>query len=176
MKISMWKALSYVCAAAALTTMAVAAKDVRTISVRDECDPATFNAAVGAGTCIGDGDVTFAEFLAEVPNGGHPDWRFNNSVTDADVAVNANNRGGEAHTFTKVAKFGGGFIDVLNTEAPIPECAVTLPSGALIPAQTALDTIIPPDGQNHLTTRLDRGKNLFQCCIHPWMRSTVTRR
>jgi len=177
MKISMWKGLSCACAVAALTTMAVVAKDVRTISVRDECDPASFNAAVGDGTCIGDGEVTFAEFLAEVPNGGHEDWRFNNSVTDADVAVNANNRGGEAHTFTKVAAFGGGFIDVLNNgEAPIAECAVTLPDGTLIPAQKALDTIIPPDGQNHLTTRLDRGKNLFQCCIHPWMRSTVTRR
>jgi hypothetical protein len=176
MTIVMWKRLSYAFVAVALTAIALAAKDVRTISVRDECDPATFDAAIGPGTCIGDGDVTFAEFLAEVPNGGHEKWRFNESVTEADVAVNANNRGGETHTFTPVAKFGGGFIDLLNTEAPIPECAVTLPDGSLAPAGTALATLIPPDGKDHLTTPLEKGANLFQCCIHPWMRTTVTRR
>ena len=177
MRSGMWKRFSYALALVAVAAIATFAKDVRTISVRDECDPATFNAAVGPGTCIGDGDVTFEEFLAEVPNGGHDKWRFNSDRTEADVAVNANNRGGEAHTFTKVARFGGGFIDILNNgEAPIAECAVTLPDGSLIPAQKALDTIIPPDGQDHLTTRLDRGTNRFQCCIHPWMRSTVTRR
>ena len=59
MKISMWKALSCVCAVAALTTMAVVAKDVRTISVRDECDPATFNAALqDPATCVGDGETS----------------------------------------------------------------------------------------------------------------------
>lgn len=189
MKIVLWKRLSYALAAVGLMAIALVAKDVRTISVRDECDPASFNAAVGAGTCIGDGDVTFDEFLAAIPDGGHEKWRFNEVVTDADVAVNANNRGGEAHTFTPVDHFGGGFIPLLNAalpeseQEPIAECAArdangnTIPDGiGVVPAADALATIIPPDGKNHLTTPLKRGTNRFQCCIHPWMRSTVTRR
>ena len=186
MKIVMWKRVSYALAVVALMAIAIAAKDVRTISVRDECDPASFNAAVGPGTCVGDGDVTFDEFLDALADGGHEKWRFNNVVTDADVAVNANNRGGEGHTFTPVDHFGGGFIPLLNAalpeseQDPIAECAArdengdTIPEGiGLRPAAEALATIIPPDGRNHLTTPLRTGQNLFQCCIHPWMRTTV---
>ena len=122
MKISMWKALSYVCAAAVVTTMAVAAKDVRTISIRDDCDPATFDEAVGPGTCIGDGDTTFAEFLDALADGGHDKWRFNSDRTETDLAVNSSNRGGEVHTFTEVGQFGGGFVPLLNMrQAPAPE-------------------------------------------------------
>src|SRR6185436_13624888 len=114
MKIVMWKRLSYALAAVALMAIAIAAKDVRTISIRDNCDQATFDAAIGPGTCVGEGDTTFQEFLDALADGGHEKWRFNNSVTEADVAANAKNEGGEGHTFTPVAKFGGGFIQDLN--------------------------------------------------------------
>jgi hypothetical protein len=184
MKISIWKALSYVCAVVALTTIAVVAKDVRTISMRDECDQATFDAAIGPGTCVGDGDVTFGEFLDALADGGHEKWRFNNSVTEADVAVNSNNRGGEVHSFTPVERFGGGFIPLLNMgQAPVPECVARdangnpIPDGEgnFVPGAAAIATFVPP-GRNGATMPLKRGTNRFMCCIHPWMQSTVTRR
>jgi len=185
MKISMWKTVSYVCAAAALTTMAVGAKDVRTISVRDECDPATFNAALqDPDACVGDGDVTFTEFLDALADGGHEKWRFNNDRTETDSAVNSSNRGGETHTFTEVKRFGGGFIPLLNMgQAPISECVdlstgspILLPDGTFKPGTGVNpDTVVPAGGTSRTQT-LPRGTHKFQCCIHPWMRSTVTRR
>jgi len=183
MKISMWKTLSYVCAAAALTTMAVAAKDVRTISVRDDCDPATFDAAIGPGTCVGEGDTTFQEFLDALADGGHEKWRFNSDRTETDLAVNSSNRGGETHSFTEVKRFGGGFIPLLNMgQAPVGECAllvngnpVPTPDGNFVPGADALASLVPPGGSTDTKT-LSRGTHLFQCCIHPWMKSTVVRR
>ena len=39
----------------------------RTIDLKDQCDPTTFNAAVGPGTCTGhNGGVAFDTFIAEV--------------------------------------------------------------------------------------------------------------
>jgi hypothetical protein len=184
MKISIWKAVSCVCAVVALTTMAVVAKDVRTISIRDECDPATFNEAVGEGTCVGDGEVTFAEFLDALADGGHEKWEFNNDRTETDLAVNSSNRGGEAHTFTEVRQFGGGFIPLLNMgQAPAPECVLRdangnpIPDGAggFVPGAAALASLVPPGGTS-ATKTLSRGTHRFMCCIHPWMQSTVTRR
>ena len=149
--------------------------------MRDECDPASFNAAVGPGTCIGDGDVTFGEFLDALADGGHEKWEFNNSRTEADRAVNANNRGGETHTFTPVAQFGGGFVDVLNMgQDLIPECVrldangnpILDETGALQPAFSSFPTFVPPGG-NSATMPLSKGTHKFQCCIHPWMQSTV---
>jgi hypothetical protein len=187
----MWKRFSYAFAAVVVMTIALVAKDVRTISIRDDCDQATFDAAVGEGTCVGDGDTTFEEFLAALADGGHPKWRFNNSVTEADVAANAKNEGGEGHTFTPVARFGGGFIRDLNMgQDPVPEC-VQLVNGQPIPAtlplpnggqlnifvpSAAVDATTVPAGEQSADMPLKRGANRFQCCIHPWMRSTVTRR
>ncbi len=58
-------------ALAMVTAVAVADEKVR---ILDACDPDTFNAAVGPGTCadVG-GDVTFVEFLSDaiLPE-GHP--------------------------------------------------------------------------------------------------------
>jgi len=189
MKISMLKRFSYAIAVVVLATMAVVAKDVRTISIRDECDPATFNAAVGPGTCVGDGDTTFDDFLAALADGGDDHWRFNSDRTETDSAVNSSNRGGETHTFTEVARFGGGFIPLLNTslpaaeQEPVTECAArdengnTIPDGGigLVPAAEAIASLVPAGGTTKTQT-LSRGTHKFQCCIHPWMRSTVVRR
>ncbi len=97
------------------------------------------------------------------------------------VAFNA---GGEAHTFTEVARFGGGFVVVLNqlsgNPVPAPECADpnSKPDaqGLLPPAKSALASFIPPGG--HLSVDVPPiGKTeLYQCCIHPWMRASITGR
>jgi hypothetical protein len=131
---------------------AYAGPDVRTIQLRDDCDPASFDAAVGPGTCVGGGDTLFQDFLDEVLSTGAAEkWRFNSSRTEADRAVKAENRGGETHSFTEVNHFGGGFIPVLNGgQEPLNECAArdgngnTIPdgNGNLVPAAAAIATLV----------------------------------
>jgi hypothetical protein len=184
MQIVMWRRLSYAFAAIGLMTIALVAKDVRTISIRDDCDPASFNAAFGDGTCVGDGDTTLDEFAAALPQ-GHEKWRFNSPQTDTDLGVNSSNRGGETHTFTEVDEFGGGFIPFLNRpdEGLAPECVLFDAAGNPVPG--ADDTFAPglgaqasfvPAGGSTPTQTLSKGTHKFQCCIHPWMRSVVTRK
>jgi hypothetical protein len=182
MRITLWKRFSYaVCltvlaavAAIGYTATVHAGPDVRVVQLRDDCDAATFNAAIGPGTCVGDGDTLFADFLAEFDAQGSVDeWRFNPDNSEADRGVQARNRGGEMHTFTEVAGFGGGFIARLNGGAPpASECAVRLPNGNLVPAGAALASFVPA-GETSPTKLLAKGTHKFQCCIHPWMQSTI---
>src|SRR5215218_7820538 len=140
---------------------ASAASATRQVQVLDDCDPATFNAAIGPGTCVKDGTTTFSEFIAQLlAQGRAPAWRF---------VLQANNRGGEDHTFTEVANFGGGCIQALNDLlglTPVPECA-GFPGGAF--AATA----VAPGG-TVTTTPLTPGVHRLECLIHPWMRTTAT--
>jgi hypothetical protein len=100
-----------------------------------------FNAAIGPGTCVKDGGTTFSEFVAQLlAQGRAPAWRFapGQLRLDAGGTMQARNRGGEVHTFTQVADFGGGCIQALNDLlglTPVPECA-GFPGGAF--AATAL--------------------------------------
>src|SRR4051795_12878811 len=74
------------------------------VRIQDRCDPATFNAALGPGACVGDGDTTFPEFLDEFADKGFVGhWRFHpdDLTIRAGESVKAVNQGGEAHTFTE---------------------------------------------------------------------------
>jgi hypothetical protein len=156
------------------------------IRIRDDCNPKTFNAVLGAGTCVGDGDTTFQAFLGEFLATGDVDrWRFDPSSVSVPRGgrLEVENEGGETHTFTKVAAFGGGFVPLLNTRpngAPplqtVPECGTpTAPN--LSAALAAEDSSAPFPNEVHLTggsSKLPVGTNLFQCCIHPWMHAVVT--
>ena len=149
-----------------------AASATRQIQVLDDCDPATFNAAIGPGTCVKDGTTTFQEFIAQLmAQGRAPAWRFapGQLKLDAGGSLQAHNRGGEDHTFTEVANFGGGCIAVLNDLlglTPVPECA-GFPGGAF-----AATTVAP--GATVTTAPLPPGVHRYECLIHPWMRTTVT--
>jgi len=179
----------YACLVAAVLAVAsvaaLIASDSLNIRLRDDCDPATFNAAVRPGTCVGEGDTTFDDFLAEFQETGRVEkWRFNNDHAGVDrgTVIGLTNRGGETHTFTKVAEFGGGIIPVLNTrlapsELPFaPECGTPGVGGA--PGQLAPPTdanlIVPAGGSGETGHLTKRGTVRFQCCIHPWMRAEVT--
>jgi hypothetical protein len=111
------------------TAGASAASTTRPVQVLDDCDPATFNAAIGLGTCIKDAATTFSEFIAQLlAQGRAPAWRFAPAQLklDAGGTPQAHNRGGEDHTFTEIAPFGGGGIATLNNLlglTPVPECA-----------------------------------------------------
>jgi hypothetical protein len=155
------------------------------VTARDDCDPASFNAAVGPGTCIREGSTTFDDFIADLVDDHFvAAWRFDSRrfPIESGRSIELKNRGGETHTFTRVANFGGGFIDVLNqlsnTPTPAPECA-TLSNGMLVPrAPSATNIFVAArtevDGPLAGSAALPAGMTKWQCCIHPWMRSTIT--
>jgi plastocyanin len=148
----------------------------RQIVALDECDPTTFNAVLGPDFCknVALAFVTpfatkfadlFAKAAAGVPD---PNWDFEpDKVTiKKGTPLIVVNQGGEPHTFTQVAKFGGGFVAGLNAgQAPVPECA----GGFKTPvARTGI-----LQGSQLQVAGLSKCEHLFQCCIHPWMRVTV---
>src|SRR5689334_8850130 len=101
--------------AVAITAVAgrLTADSPEVVQVRDDCDAATFNAAIGDGTCnpAAGGDTTFDEFVADVLAKGSVDkWRFDNDHLSNPKPIVAQNRGGETHTFTRVANFADGSI------------------------------------------------------------------
>jgi plastocyanin len=141
----------------------------------DECDPATFNApnAVGPDFCrniaLG-AATTFSDLFAEAQSGKpNPNWDFepDKLTIEEGTDLNVVDQGGEPHTFTEVAHFGGGFIGDLNAgEATVPECA-----GGFSNLAVARTRIL--QGSHTQITGLSKGEHLFECCIHPWMRVKV---
>src|SRR5215469_6540043 len=147
------------------------------IALVDNCDPATFNAAIGPGTCAATPhDTTFAEFVGLLFSPlaaniiGHPAWQFAPGYISirAGQTVRVTNAGGEAHTFTEVAAYGGGMVPLLN--------GVGVPAGTVplveAPACAASPAIVGPGGTAQIKG-LSPGVHTFQCCIHPWMRAVV---
>jgi hypothetical protein len=161
-----------------------AAKSGTEIRLRDDCDPATFNAQLGPGACVGNGGTTVAEFNAELQRRGSVNaWKYDPNGTDQldqGESLTLVNRGGETHTFTKVAAFGGGFVAALNQASgnptPAPECATVNADGTLTP-KPASATNLRVGGMTSVPgPAVGNGTTLFQCCIHPWMRVRVVRR
>ena len=132
----------------------------------DACDPTSFNAVLGAGTCARQGGVSFDVFIAQLTKHQFVGaWHFAPGVVNMQIGQTlvARNNGGEVHTFTEVENFGGGSVPVLNQLSgnpdPAPECL----------ALTASDSI-PPGGTTS-DVEDESGTELYQCCIHPWMRA-----
>ena len=158
-------------AAAQLESKSLVGGLERQVQMMDACEPESFNAAIGPGTCSREGGVTFANFLSLL--GKHQTvgaWHFAPSTLNVRVGQElvAINKGGEAHTFTEVAAFGGGIVPVLNdlsgTPVPAPECLALTP-----------DDFVPPGG-THREVVDEAGTELYECCLHPWMRAVVTAR
>jgi len=174
------------------------AQTPKTIAIRDACDPDSFNAVVGPGTCIAGhhGNTLFEDFIAELQSDQIAGaWRFNPLLNATEGHFNLvhldlttgdqttiQNAGGETHTFTRVRKFGGGFIGPLNglsgNPDPAPECAQVLPDGTLAPQPESATNQVVEAGQTEAgptagTTALPEGVSRWECCIHPWMRMVV---
>src|SRR5262245_6573677 len=83
-----------------------------TINIRDYCDPASFNAAIGPDTCVRDistGSITFEGFVAELQaDQSVGAWRFAPAQlrVGEGTVLELHNLGGETHTFTEVKRFG----------------------------------------------------------------------
>ena len=139
----------------------------------DECDPATFNAALGPDFCknIALGySTTFSNLFAEAAAGTpDPNWDFEPDTLKIKegTIVSVVDQGGEPHTFTEVANFGGGFIPQLNAgQETVPECA-----GGFSRVAVAKTRLL--QGSQVQITGLSKGTHHFECCIHPWMRMNV---
>jgi plastocyanin len=151
-------------AAASVSASAHAAgrENVR-INILDACDPETF--AAQQVDCTRAGGVKFDQFIAILTRLGFVGpWHFSPSNVNVRVGESfvAVNQGGEVHTFTEVAQFGGGIVPPLNDLAHVPVIAPEC--GAL-----EADDFVPPGGSYH--EDIDHTGTLkFQCCIHPWMR------
>jgi len=158
----------------AIARAQVKSQDPR-VALLDNCDPTSFTAVLGPNACVGQGDTTFADFLAVlfsplIDNGkvfvGHPAWRFEPAYLNirAGHTLRLTNSGGEGHTFTEVVTYGGGSIVTLNgadvTRAP--EC----------PANPANLIVVAP-GDTVQVKGLSPGPHKFMCCIHPWMRGVI---
>jgi hypothetical protein len=169
-----------------VSTTGAAASETRRIRISDDCDPATFNAAVGPGTCVGPGETTFSEFIAELKDDRKvEEWAFQPrrlSAKQSDTIV-ASNVGGELHTLTEVHQFGGGFVPLLNglsgNPVPVSECAdpASKPdpvTGLLPPAPSAVASFVPAGTTFNADVPPVGHTELYQCCIHPWMRMAIT--
>jgi len=139
----------------------------------DECDPTTFNAALGPDFCknVALGySTTLANLLAEAAAGTpDPNWDFEPDSMNMKEGTTLviSDEGGEPHTFTEVQQFGGGFITGLNDgQATIPECA-----GGFSRVAVAKTRVL--QGSQLQIPNLSKGDHLFECCIHPWMRMKV---
>jgi plastocyanin len=158
----------------ALATPSEASRGGNEIRIHDDCQPASFNAALkDPKACVGDGKTTFNAFLAEVTDTQQAeDWNFDPSMLTIRNGrpVILDNRGGETHTFTMVGDFGGGFVQLLNDlsghPVPRPEC---------LAAPGAKNVFVTADKEVAFKTAgLAPGKYKFQCCIHPWMQIVLT--
>jgi hypothetical protein len=140
----------------------------------DECDPKTFNDALGADFChnVTLGAFTVLPDLFKKAKAGTPDpnWDFEPDILriKKGIPLVVTDQGGEPHTFTEVEHFGGGFIPDLNGpgEDTVSEC-----EGGFANLGVARTRIL--QGSQQLITGLGKGEHLFQCCIHPWMRVKV---
>jgi plastocyanin len=141
------------------------------VKVRDACDPATFDAVLGAGACVDGGNVTFDSFIDRlIRTGDHPLWRFtpDRATVPAGQSITVSNVGGEFHTFSRTVDFGGGFVEELNELLGLEKIAdgCTQPPGA-----TNLFLGAGESGTIS-TAALGSGTHRFLCCVHPWMRAT----
>jgi plastocyanin len=136
----------------------------RRIFLRDHC---VGDSWLPFGGCLIDGSVERPDWLARVQEtGSHPLWRNSPIATAVETGMTLEvvNVGGRGHTFTRVENFGGGRILALNTRddtrIPAPEClrAVVNIGGA---------------GGSVEHTFTGVGEQRYQCCFHPWMRTTV---
>jgi hypothetical protein len=138
----------------------------RVVSILDACDHDSF-AAVQV-DCSRNGGVKFDQFISEITaRGSAGAWHFaaSNVNVFAGQTLDVINRGGETHTFTEVKKFGGGIVPILNqlsgNPVPTPECLENAPA-TFVAAGTTHHELID-----------DEATEMYQCCIHPWMRVVV---
>jgi plastocyanin len=159
-------------------TASAGAADHRRVVMMDDCEPVSFNAAVPSApgdppTCVGEGETTFPDFIQQlIDEGAAKDWEFSRDHFNIDSGgrISVVNEGGEFHSFTQVKAFGGGCVPALNGVlglTPVPECDEMINGVPKIVATGAV-----PGGKLDVAVS-GAGTQMYQCLIHPWMRSVV---
>jgi plastocyanin len=157
--------------AGAFTAVSWGGADNRQVQLLDNCDGPTFNAEVRPGTCLRSSGLTFDTFIAHLSSRHDvPSWRFSPERLElsAGGTITATNLGGEFHTLTPVANFGGGCVEPLNVIlglTPVPECAQ-------VPAIFGATGVDPGDSRTF--GPFAAGTYKLECLIHPWMQATLT--
>jgi hypothetical protein len=137
----------------------------RTVNMMDACDHASFAAQNPPILCTRNGGVAFNQLIGQLlDHGSAGAWHNAPSQMDARVGltISAVNKGGEIHTFTKVAQFGGGVVPEINALLHLtarPECLAE--TNFVLPGGVETDDVV------------QSGTTLYQCCIHPWMQTVV---
>ena len=139
------------------------------IAMLDDCDPRDPLWNNVGGCALRRGDVTLAEFAGENDSPlaaaviGHQAWRNEPSYLKVSIGrnVRVKNEGGRVHTFTRVARFGGGI-------APNP----ALNEGLQL-APECLQSVNVAPGDSTTVSGLAIGNHRFMCCFHPWMRALI---
>lgn len=128
----------------AFTSVTAASASTRRVEVLDDCEPASFDAALqNPNACVKDGGTTFDEFIGQLVSIGRaPAWRFAPG---------------------RLALVAGGSIDAYS-RGGVPECAN---AGVLF-----ANTGIAPGGELE-GAPLPAGTHRFECLIHAWMPTTV---
>jgi hypothetical protein len=152
------------------------------VQARDACDPATFPAGLCTRTDNSGGTVTFDELLAVVgKKRSHSAWRFTEDhvkVHRGESVVAQFGRGGEVHTFSDVTAtgFGPGCVDILNKlvfgKPDLAPVCNDIDPVAGVPRVFITDGLFP--GRTISVDTSTPGTRLFECLVHPWMRTTVT--
>lgn len=152
--------------------------DTQRVRLKDDCEPTSFNAALGPGACVGDGDTTFDDLLGQLAANGltanesADGWEFTPGRFHIDEGdrLRVVNVGGEFHTFTEVDTFGGGCVPEVNAALGLP--ATDMIDECQDPSLFGT-TGVAAGGAIHLRG-LRAGTHKFECLIHPWMQSVVT--
>ena len=148
--------------------------------LRDDCDPASFDAVLGPGTCVKDGSTTFTDFVGQLlAQGTAPAWRFSPDQLKlaAGGTVVGANKGGEDHTLTEVANFGGGCIEALNEllEEGVPNRIQRYKKIATIirerMAMLGVKALLPPDRQSNTITAFHLPEGLSYQTLHDRLRA-----
>ena len=159
------------------------------IGIRDACDPPSFNRTVGPNTCLfgQHGRTEFSLFVKELQqdriagawyfspllNASAGTFRLVTVNLGAGRQTSLQNTGGELHTFTRVATFGGGVVEFLNNltgnHQPAPECLQPENSSNVF-VEAGTTEAGPVAG----SSELPMGTTRWECCVHPWMRMVIT--
>lgn len=141
------------------------------IAMTDDCDPTDPTWADVGGCTRRHGDVSRAEFAAELgfPVSlslaviGHQAWRNDPSYLEVKQGerVRVANTGGRVHTFTEVAQFGGG------------KAANPALNKGLVTAPECPGSLDVAPGDSIVVSELAPGIHRFMCCFHPWMRALI---
>ena len=150
------------------------------IQSRDACDPATFPPGVCDRTDNSGGVVSFPELVdVLIAKGSHPAWRFTKddvTVKQGTPVIAEFGRGGEVHTFTDVTDTGPvpGCIPEINELLGFPKGTVAQLCNDLggLGGVLARDGLFP--GVPKTIDTSTPGTRLFQCMLHPWMKTTLT--